>query len=187
MTQDAVAPPHLPASPAANCGSREHRTIPSQFTAHQRSLWETPGGSANRRRWDGRICQNGIDRTYHMGVYKHTIVGCTLTWPIVNSMPPFGNAQRPVANSHSPVVNSKIVFALSTTPFACAQPIDVNANRECQCESTVCAFNIDVCEFAATRWMLNITDCERAITHLKCLRGRLSLLFAALSHTAGSE
>ena len=46
VTTSSVAPLRRPASPSTNCGSRADREIPSHRGAHQRSLRETPDGSA---------------------------------------------------------------------------------------------------------------------------------------------
>ena len=55
--QGSVALLRHPASPSTNCGSRAVRTIPSDRTAHQRSLRETSGGFA-----EGLDCGQGIPK-----------------------------------------------------------------------------------------------------------------------------
>ena len=61
-----VAPLRHPASPSTNCGSRAGREIPSHRAAHQRSLRETPGGSAGTLLRLRRSCQNGMPVKHHV-------------------------------------------------------------------------------------------------------------------------
>ena len=55
------APLRYPASPSTNKGSRVVRQIPSHRAAHQRSLRETPGGSAGPIGGSGSACQLGSE------------------------------------------------------------------------------------------------------------------------------
>jgi len=75
-----------PASPYTNCGSRAGRQIPSDRTAHQRSLRETPEGSVTAFGNSCQICQNGIDVKHHTADMnddridvKHHIVDMSLS------------------------------------------------------------------------------------------------------------
>ena len=168
IREEFVARHRNPASPSTNCGWRVVRQIPSHRTAHRRSLRETPGGSAVMRRWIGWICQNGIDRTHHIGDRKVTFVARKRTPPIANSRQPFANARSPFGNATTATANS-------TAPFVNAQSADVNPRHRYEFASLNWALNNDVCEFAATHRAFNITDCERTITRLECISGRLPL------------
>ncbi len=157
---DSVARLRNPASPSTNCGSRAVRTIPSHRAAHQRSLRETPGGSAEQGRSGSGSSRNDHDRTHEISDWMVTVVARMLTLPIANARPPFVNAQSPNENATTARASLRI-------PFVNEQSVEVNSNHRCEAAGLDCVLNTDVCELAATLLMYNNTDCERAITHQK--------------------
>ena len=75
VTASSFAPLRHPASPSTNCGSRVVQGIPSHRTAHQRSLWETPEGSAGKLPGRAAIGENLIDLELETAASKFEI-GC---------------------------------------------------------------------------------------------------------------
>ncbi len=101
------------APPSTNCGSRTGRRITDRVTAHQGSLREAPGGSADRVRLEGYTQQRPavidlklgiVDSKQGIGYLKPGIIDFNIG--IVNS-----NAR--IVNSKLRVIDSKLVIVSS--------------------------------------------------------------------------